>query len=90
MPTDKDFVVKIPPMRDTDNITPPKINIPPIPPDTPNTTVIHGHANPKTCRRQAAYLCKLIYKDPTPTGGFSTLYPDKIAQRHWSFTDDHA
>nr|WP_272212552.1 hypothetical protein [Marinicella sp. W31]MDC2878469.1 hypothetical protein [Marinicella sp. W31] len=42
--------------------------------------MIHGHGNPKTCRRQAAYLCKLVYKDPPPTGGFSTLYPDKIAE----------
>nr|WP_272212556.1 hypothetical protein [Marinicella sp. W31]MDC2878473.1 hypothetical protein [Marinicella sp. W31] len=89
MPTDKDFVVRIPPMRDTDNITPPKIDIPPMPPDTPNTTVIHGRAHWRPCWRQACYLSKYVYKDPPPSGGFHTVFEKEMAEvdKRWETWD---
>ncbi|MCD1635395.1 hypothetical protein K7H91_16625 [Martelella mediterranea] len=90
MPTDKDFVGKIPPMWGTNNITPPKIDIPPIPPDTPNTTAVHGRATWKPCWRQACYLSKFIYKDPPPSGGFHTVFEKEMAKvdKHWEPWDN--
>lgn len=80
MPNNQEHVVKIPPMRDTENIIPPKIDIPPIPPDTPNTTAVHGRATWKPCWRRACYLSKFIYKDPKPEKGFHTVFEKEMAE----------
>lgn len=49
-------------------------------------TVVHGNAPWDTCRRHAGYLAMHVYKRPPPPGtGFSTRYPDRVAEveRHW-------
>ncbi|SIT09342.1 hypothetical protein [Paracoccus saliphilus] len=39
-----------------------------------------GDAKWNSCWRQAAYLCKHIYKNPAPDGGFKTFYPNKMTE----------
>ncbi len=50
-----------------------------------STTQIKGNARWESCWRHACYLAQYIYSDPAPTGGFSSKFPEKIAevQQHW-------
>lgn len=77
--------VKIPPIPDADNIVPTSISNPSEGENSANATHVTGKADPKNCKQQACYLCQLIYKNPPPTHGFSTLFPDKITQadKNW-------
>lgn len=58
-------------------------------------TVVHGNAPWQTCRRHAAYLASHVYKRPPPEGGYSTKYPERIAEveaywEDWHVFDNHA
>ena len=48
-------------------------------------TQVHGSTISNYCKMQAAYLCKLIYKDPPGNEPFDTNWPDKIneAEQNW-------
>ncbi|MGV0819768.1 hypothetical protein [Martelella sp. AMO21009] len=85
MPTDAAHKVTLPSIPDADDIKPPPVPAPPEGENTANATHVTGKADPKNCKRQACYLCQLIYKDPPPKLGFTTLFPDKIAQadKNW-------
>lgn len=58
-------------------------------------TVVHGNAPWDTCRRHAGYLAMHVYKHPPPPGvGFSTRYPDRVAEveehwEDWEVLDNH-
>lgn len=59
-------------------------------------TVVHGNAPWQSCRRQAGYLAMHVYKRPPPPGsGFSTAYPERVAEverlwEDWDVLDDHS
>ncbi|MGV1832676.1 hypothetical protein ACQZ6Z_25230 [Agrobacterium vitis] len=55
-----------------------------------NATVVSGQAKWQTCWRQACYLAKYIYKNPSPSDGFHTQYPEKMAEveRNWEKWDE--
>ncbi|MCC5973394.1 MAG: hypothetical protein JJT81_05010 [Rubellimicrobium sp.] len=49
------------------------------------TLGISGSSQWESCWRQACYMAQHVYSDPAPPGGFSTQWPDKIAEvdRNW-------
>lgn len=50
---------------------------------------ISGSSQWESCWRQACYIAQHIYSDPAPPGGFTTQWPDKIAEvdRNWEEWD---
>lgn len=53
-------------------------------------TQVHGSIIRNYCKMQAAYLCKLIYKDPPGSEPFDTCWTDQIkgAEQNWEVWED--